>query len=136
MLTRQPMPAAGAGNGQAPYMAPGPMGGEIVKLSRPIEGHKGPISDIRLREPTAGDWVACGELARTFVLQAPNGEQKMELQHEPARYMAWMERLSGLDSSVLGRMPMDDMRRVIEALRRLVSPDAPGNSATSSPSSG
>lgn len=134
-------PRAPAQAPQAAAPAPSPPPGmddvaEVVRLSRPLPGHRGEIYEIHLRRPTFGDWIECGDIHKTRVQNPGATEMTLSVDVEAAAVAKWFERLSGLGMAQLARLEMGDARAVFRAVARLVGQLDAGNSATPPSSSG
>jgi hypothetical protein len=110
----------------------------IITLSKPITGHQGPIPEIRLKEPTFGDWVECGEFERQYLHGnvGNGGMAKIELTVDPEAVARWFQRLSGLPMAVLTQMTYEDSKRIYVQLKLLAGTTDKGNSQTPPMSSG
>lgn len=96
-----------------------------IPLSRPIQGHTGPITAIELRQPTFGDWLECGEFERHYMIGDPEaGLQKIEISVDPEAVGRWFQRLSGLHMGVLTQIALEDSRAVYRHLQRIAGSGA------------
>ncbi len=114
------------------------VGNTTITLSKPIQGHHGPISELTLREPTMGDWIECGELQKTSMHIDEQGTRTMTVQPDPKAVGNWLQRLSGVPLAVFGHMEYRDFQKVYRELQRITSDEVgdAGNSPTPSPISG
>lgn len=106
--------------------------GEIVTLTKPVQSPKGPVTSIRLREPTFGDWLDCGDWRK--ILRDEDG--RMEFAIDPAAVGKWFQKLSGLHMAVIVQLSYPDGQAIYAALDRLVGAQRTGNSPMQPGSSG
>ena len=117
-----------------------PPAGHTVKLSRPIEGHGGLISELHFRPPTFGDWVEIGDFETTeFILDEATGNRRGCVRVTPEAVARWFQRLTALPSSVLAQMAFSDGQACYRKLQELMTvvgtlgnpPTSPGSSGGS-----
>lgn len=113
---------------QAPAPTPpaAPPGGRRVELRAPLIGHHSTINEIVLREPSLGDWIDNGPVARRIMVSR-NGEDALELVEDTAALLRWMCALSGIEEALLRTMKAHDFRPVARAVFELVSGNDEGN---------
>jgi hypothetical protein len=107
-----------------------PPGGTVVSLRYGnIVGTKGePISEIRLRAPTMGDWVECGDFQTTKILKGDNGEiGSMVFEVDTKSVEKWLPRLTGIPLPLLRPLDYRDFRNVFNALAAMIGPYTQGN---------
>ena len=103
-----------------------------IELSKPLPGHNGEISRIELREPEFGDWIECGDIHETTVID-PGGMARGEpgaarVAVRPEAVAKWFQRLSGVPYASLTKMSMKDARAVLGEVVALVGSLDAGNS--------
>lgn len=102
-----------------------------IELTRPLPAHHGDVHVIELRQPEFADWIECGDMYVTEVVD-PRGVQRGDggaarVTVKPEVVALWMSRLSGLPTATLGKLPMADARAVFKEVTRLVSTLDAGN---------
>lgn len=95
-----------------------------IKLTRPIEGHKGRITSITLSEPGAELMLKHGVPWRQIVEPggALNGGNRFEMEYIPEKMAIYAEAMSGIDSMTLGTMTARDMNTVFLAIVNMLQP--------------
>jgi hypothetical protein len=106
--------------------------GETVKLTKTVQSPQGPLNEIRLREPTFGDWLDCGDWQK-FIREI---DGRVESSIDPAAVGKWFQKLSGLPMAVIVQLSYQDGQRIYGALDRLVGVQRTGNSQTPPGNSG
>src|SRR5690606_1066138 len=110
--------------------APGAAGAQprnivsTIELAKPLPGHHGEITRIELREPDFGDWIECGDLHETTVID-PAGMARGEpgaarVTLRPEAVAKWFQRLSGLPYAAIAKMSLKDARAVLGEVADLV----------------
>lgn len=102
-----------------------------VELKHPIPGHQGDIYALEFRQPVFGDWIECGDMHVTEVVD-PRGMQRGDggaarVTLKPEAVVMWMSRLSGLPIASLNRLELSDARAAYREMLRLVSSLDAGN---------
>lgn len=108
----------------------------VVKLTKPIEGHEGLIHQIALKEPTYGDWLACGDMFTSTMLRPVDGAERVQIEVDTRAVSKWVHRLTGLPNAVLAQMSYEDFKAVFAEVNALVGKQQKGNSTTPPPTSG
>jgi len=108
------------------------VGNTTIALSKPIQGHHGPINEITLREPNLGDWIECGEFQKTSMHIDEQGTRTMSVEPDPKAVANWIQRLSGVPLPVFAHMEYRDFQKVYRELQRLTAEEVgdAGNSPT------
>ncbi|ODA67101.1 hypothetical protein A7A08_01847 [Methyloligella halotolerans] len=96
-------------------------GRPVVKLSRPLETHQGPINELTLREPVFGDYLRHGEIHKAE--RTKDGGLALSVDREAL--IGWAATLTGLDAISLEALPMRDVNALSEVLIPMVT--AEGN---------
>lgn len=102
-----------------------------VPLSKPLTTHDGVMNEIKLREPSARDYIALKRIPFSIVFHqqiradTANDPQAMterqgELTTDYDLAFQWISRLSGIDTLILGTLGNKDVNRLINALREIV----------------
>ena len=86
-----------------------------VQLKHPIKSHKGDVSSIDIREPTAGSFVRHGEPCKVRM----NGEQ-FELDFNDKATMGFLADCTDHDEIVLSSLKASDYMALRNALARLI----------------
>lgn len=127
-MLKQNTPAA------QPQTAPAPRQVVVtIELSKPLPGHHGEIYAVELRAPEFADWVECGDIHETIVIdpaamqRGEPGAAKVTVRAEAVA--KWFQRLSGLPYAALGKLAMKDARAVFGEVVTLVGSLDAGNSA-------
>lgn len=95
-----------------------------IELSKPLPSHNGDIAVIELREPEFGDWVECGDIHETTVIdpaamaRGEPGAARVTLR--PEAVAKWFQRLSGVPFASLAKMSLKDARAVLGEVVDLV----------------
>lgn len=108
-------------------------GGETVTLTKAVQSPQGPLTSIRLREPTFGDWLDCGDW--NMIIHHKD-DDRAEIKIDPAAVGRWFQKLSNLPMAVIMQLSYQDGQDVYQALQRLVGKQRTGNSPTLQGSSG
>ncbi len=90
-----------------------------IALSTPLVGHAGPITDVVLREPTAGEYFSLGEVS-TIARTGDGGFYTIDL---PETRKAYIEAciVEPKDKVlVLGQLSLTDGMKVAEAIDRFL----------------
>jgi hypothetical protein len=87
-------------------------GGREIPLEKPIIGHQGQITHIRLREPTFKDFVELGDPTTLVVTQ-----HAVFPQDDMAIIRSYIERLASVDTGVLGTATFRDAMAMRDALK-------------------
>ncbi len=99
-----------------------------VKLSKPLEGHQGIIHEIKLKSPTFGDWIECGDMHRaSLVKPGADGAERVLLDLDHAAVARWFQRLSGQPMAVLAQLAYEDGKVIMGHVDRLVGATTRGN---------
>jgi hypothetical protein len=89
----------------------------VFKLSRPLHTHKGDVTEITLKEPTAGTFIrAKGD---PFKLRFIDG--KPDYDFDSAASMAFLCEMTGLDQIVLEALPGCDFIGLRYALVNVIA---------------
>lgn len=102
-----------------------------IELTKAIPGHQGDITVVELRKPIFSDWIECGDMYVTEVVD-PRGMQRGDggaarVTVKPDVVALWMSTLSGLPTATLGKLDLADARVVFREITRLVSSLDAGN---------
>lgn len=76
----------------------------VFKLSRPLHTHKGEVSEIALKEPTAGTFVR----AKADPYKVRFYDDKADYTFDSAASLAFMCEMTGLDAIILEGLPAAD----------------------------
>jgi hypothetical protein len=76
----------------------------VFKLSRPLRTHKGDVTEITLKEPTAGTFIRAKR--DPYKIRIIDG--KPDCDFDPVASMAFLCEMTGLDEIVLGALPAID----------------------------
>jgi hypothetical protein len=86
------------------------------------------ISEIRLRAPTAGDWMECGDFQTTKVLKGEDGEAgALVFEVDTKSVEKWLPRLTGIPLPLLRPLDYRDFRNLFNALAEKIGPYTKGN---------
>lgn len=109
--------------------APSPNGVTVHLRYGSITGPKGePLTEIRLRAPTAGDWMECGDFQTTKILKGDDGEiGSMVFEVDTRAVEKWLPRLSGIPLPLLKPMDYRDFRTLFNTLASMIGPYTKGN---------
>lgn len=102
-----------------------------IELSKALPGHGSDIHVIELRTPEFGDWVECGDIHETTVID-PAGMARGEpggarITVRPEAVMKWFQRLSGIPYAALAKMDLKDASAVLAEIVALVGNLDAGN---------
>lgn len=94
-----------------------------VKLSRPLQTHKGEVSVIELKEPRAELVLRHGLPWKNVVYGQEEGEaQRFELEYNPAKMSLYIEEMSGIDRETLKEVAARDMNALFTAVLNMLQP--------------
>lgn len=94
-----------------------------VKLSKPLKTHKGDVMELELRDLTAADAVEMRVpplnliSSRTGIGAQSTNESRFEVRYDIA--MGYVSRLSGIDTILLGTLPLKDFDACVAAVNKL-----------------
>lgn len=88
---------------------------KTVSLIKPIVTHKGEVSELTLREPTAGAFVKHGQ---PFKVRVKDGDFELDFFDKPT--MGFLAECSGHDELVLSALSARDYMKARTALAHLV----------------
>lgn len=78
----------------------------------------------RLRRPTFGDWVQCGDIQKTYLVAdasaAVDGNASIDMVTDPESVAAWVVNLSGQDAAEIAQLTMQQCRPLVVAVNRAV----------------
>jgi len=92
-----------------------------IKLSKPVDGHGGPLTQIVLREPTFDDYLKHGDVSKA----SRSDDGAISFAVDRVALIGWAETLSGVDRLTLGALAMKDVNRLTQLIVELVG--AEGN---------
>lgn len=118
-------PAAASVQQVAPATA-----GETIPLSKTIQTHQGPKSELVLRAPTFTDYIELGDIdtAVALSLAADGKPEQLEVRTNHEAIMRWASALTGHDRVVLSQLAPRDAGALIRAVRLAIAPFTQGNS--------
>lgn len=93
-----------------------------ILLSRPLKTHKGELTALELREICGGDLLDFGEpvsVERTTRADRNNPDVisvSMSAKRDMALFGRYAERLTGLNRIDLAALPLQDFRKLVEAI--------------------
>jgi hypothetical protein len=88
-----------------------------VKLSQTYETHQGPVNVMRLQQPTGQAFIDLGKLP--FDISGGGMDIDFTLAAK------WLERMSGWDSIILGKMHHMDFMKSVLAMIAVLSDESP-----------
>ncbi|WP_425283231.1 phage tail assembly protein [Methyloceanibacter methanicus] len=88
----------------------------MVKLSRPLELHGGPIMEIKLREPTFSDYLEHGDL----YVGSQTADGSLSFKVDRLALMNWAVALSDISALDLGELGMKDVTTLTKVISELV----------------
>ena len=105
------------------------MDSRTIRLSKPIEGPKGPIREIVLKEPSAELVLKRGFPWKQIGHMAEDGGrvESFEMEFIPSRMADFISHMSGIDQITLGEMRARDMVACFNAVFGMLQGSAPGN---------
>lgn len=81
-------------------------------------------ADFILREPTFGDWVACGDINRQFLVASPDQSDgataTIEFALDPAAIAAWFPVLTGQTAASIRGLDIHDGKRLFQQLKQKI----------------
>lgn len=98
-----------------------------VKLCRPIEGGKGMIHEIVLKEPKADLLLKHGLPWKQLVSVTEDGEQKFEMDPIPSKMGYFIQEMSDVPLVVLGSLAARDMATLFTCVVQMLSPALDGD---------
>lgn len=111
-----------------------PLGQDInIKLTRPIEHHRGTHEIITVRVPRFGDWIEAGDpyTQRALEPQADAGFQPraLEIKLDEKAVGLWFQHLTGLAAPILAQLSYEDARRIFAVMKPMLRDIDAGNFA-------
>lgn len=97
--------------------APNGVGIRIVKLTKPIVGHQGPIHELKLNPLTARVMMKHKRQPFKFT---PTADGRLEVEVDFDMCGKYAADLSGIDETILEDMSADDFGKVIVELQNMV----------------
>lgn len=104
-------------------------GSVTVTLAKPLVTHKGVVSEIRFREPSAGDYISMRRtpfsliwISEKSVSDDPDATktQKGEMSTDYELVFKWAARLSGHEILILQTLKGVNFKRVVRAIRDIL----------------
>ncbi len=97
-------------------------GPRTIKLSRPLDTHKGKVNSITLKEPSAGLLLRIGLPYRQIGAMDPGKQRTLEFDFIPDRMAIYIEEMSGIDRLTLEGITAADMHQVMLTVFEMVQP--------------
>lgn len=89
---------------------------EIVKLSQELNTHKGPVSEIELKEPLARSFRVHGEAVKVIPLDG----DKIRFEHNDKAMLGYLSDMAGLDAVLLDSLTASDYLKLRAAATNLI----------------
>lgn len=103
--------------------AESPVGAVVVQLKKSMATHKGPVSELTIREPTFAEFIEYGPIST--VVYSNDGEgakpNRIEGKLNLKGLMRWMTALTGHDAIILGTLSPRDSYAVSDAVAKMVA---------------
>ncbi|MDR3421971.1 MAG: phage tail assembly protein [Xanthobacteraceae bacterium] len=87
-----------------------------VTLSRPLKTHRGDVSEITLKEPTAASFLR----AKADPYRLRFYDDKVEYIFDPVACMSFLCDMTGFDSLVLEALPAHDFKELCYVMVRVI----------------